>query len=106
MTRRDLLQNVAILLGGSIVGGTVFSLEGCKSADKQVNALFTEKQVAQMNEIADTILPPTSSPGAKAAKVGAFMALMVTDTYKPEDQKVFRDGMKKLDDASQSLNKT
>jgi hypothetical protein len=102
MTRRDLLQNVAILLGGSIVGGTVFSLEGCKSADKdkQVNKLFTEKQVAQMNEIADTILPATSSPGAKAAKVGDFMAVMVLDCYEEPNQKIFMDGLKKIDELS------
>ena len=102
MTRRDLLQNVAIILGGSIVGGTVFSLEGCKSADKdkQVNALFTEKQVAQMNEIADTILPTTSSPGAKAAKVRDFMAVMVLDCYEEPNQKIFMDGLKKIDELS------
>ena len=101
MTRRDLLQNVAILLGGSIVGGTVFSLEGCKSTDKQVNALFSEKQVALMNEIADTILPTTSSPGAKAAKVGDFMAVMVYDCYEDKNQKVFTDGLKKIDELSE-----
>ncbi len=101
MTRRDVLQNVAILLGGSIVGGSVFSLEGCKSTDKQVNALFTDKQVALMNEIADTILPATSTPGAKAAKVGDFMAVMVLDCYEEKNQKVFTDGLKKLDDLSE-----
>jgi hypothetical protein len=100
MTRRDVLQNVAILLGGSIVGGSVFSLEGCKSTDKQVNALFTDKQVALMNEIADTILPTTSTPGAKAAKVGDFMAVMVFDCYDEKHQKVFTDGLKKIDELS------
>lgn len=101
MTRRDLLQNVAILLGGSIVGGSVFSLSGCKSTDKQVNALFTDKQVAYMNEIADTILPATSSPGAKAANVGSFMAVMVFDCYTEKDQKVFVDGLKQIDELSE-----
>lgn len=100
MTRRDLLQNVAILLGGSIVGGSVFSLSGCKSTDKQVNALFSESQVALMNEIADTILPKTSSPGAKEANVGNFMSVMVFDCYTEKDQKVFMDGLKKIDELS------
>ena len=49
-----------------------------------------------LDEVADTILPTTaSSPGAKAAKTGAFMALMVTDTYEPDDAKVFRAGLSK-----------
>ena len=51
MNRRDLLQNVAILLGGSIVGGSVFSISGCNSTDKAVNALFSQSQVDFMNEI-------------------------------------------------------
>ncbi len=101
MTRRDLLQNVAILLGGSIVGGSVFGISGCKSTDKQVNAMFTESQVAFMNEIADTILPTTSSPGAKAANVGSFMAVMVLDCYTEADQKVFMDGLAKIDELSE-----
>ncbi|MBC7887064.1 MAG: gluconate 2-dehydrogenase subunit 3 family protein [Ferruginibacter sp.] len=101
MTRRDLLQNVAILLGGSIVGGSVFSISGCKSADKPVNALFNESQVAFMNEIADTILPATSSPGAKAANVGNFMSVMVLDCYTERDQKVFLAGLDKIDELSE-----
>ena len=101
MTRRDLLQNVAILLGGSIVGGSVFSISGCKSADKPVNALFSVSHIAFMNEIADTILPTTSSPGAKAANVGNFMSVMVLDCYEEKNQKIFQEGLKKIDELSE-----
>ena len=52
-----------------------------------------------LDEVAETILPETNTPGAKAAQVGAFIALMVTDTYEPGDQKIFRDGMQQLDAA-------
>ena len=100
LTRRDLLQNVAILLGGSIVGGSVFSISGCQSTDKAVNALFSESQLAFMNEIADTILPTTSSPGAKTANVGKFMSVMVLDCYEVANQKIFMDGLKKIDELS------
>ena len=101
LTRRDLLQNVAILLGGSIVGGSVFSISGCQSTDKAVNALFSESQLAFMNEIADTILPTTSSPGAKTANVGKFMSVMVLDCYEVANQKIFMDGLKKIDELSE-----
>ena len=112
--RREALRRVTGLLGGvALVGGSSL-LASCSKADDSKRATtaqtgtgtFSAGDIAYLDEIADTILPETKTPGAKAAKVGAFMALMVTDTYKPEDQKVFRDGMKKLDDASQSLNKT
>jgi Gluconate 2-dehydrogenase subunit 3 len=101
MNRRDLLQNVAILLGGSIVGGSVFSISGCHSNEKAVNALFSESQLAFMNEIADTILPTTTSPGAKTANVGKFMSVMVLDCYEVANQKIFLEGLKKIDELSE-----
>jgi hypothetical protein len=63
---------------------------------------FTAADVALLDEIAETMLPETSTPGAKAAKTGAFMALMVTDVYTDRNQRVFREGMKALDDACRS----
>ena len=48
---------------------------------------FTAADVALLDEIAETILPETTTPGAKAAKTGAFMALMVTDAYAERDQR-------------------
>ena len=65
----------------------------------QGTGLFSVADVALLDEIAETILPETSTPGAKAAKTGAFMALMVTSAYTERDRDVFRDGMRRLDDA-------
>jgi len=55
---------------------------------------FTAQDVALLDEVADTILPETKTPGAKAAHVGPFMALMVTDTYDEQQQGIFRDGIR------------
>lgn len=103
MDRRSALKSVALLVGGSVVGGELF-LSGCKgkgsSAGGSVEALFAADQTAYMDEIAETILPKTSTPGAKDAKVGAFMAVMVRDCYTPEDQKVFIDGLQKINELS------
>jgi hypothetical protein len=51
-----------------------------------------------LDEIAETILPETSTPGAKAAGVGPFIAMMVADAYYPEDQQIFVDGLRDLQD--------
>lgn len=103
ITRREAIQRVTALLGGvALVGGSSL-LAGCsrdRGAAQAGVGTFSTADIAYLDEIAETILPETQTPGAKAAKVGAFMALMVTDTYKPEDQTVFRTGMKQLDDAS------
>jgi hypothetical protein len=101
--RREAIKRVTVLLGGAtLVGGSAL-LNAC-SKDRGSAAAgvgeFTAADVALLDEIAETILPETSTPGAKAANVGAFMALMVTDTYKPEDQTIFRTGLRQLDEAS------
>jgi hypothetical protein len=101
MNRRDALSRVALILGGTVVGANVF-LEGCKPADKKAGSLteFTPEEVAYLDEIAETIIPATDTPGAKAAKVGAFMTVMVKDCYEEKDQKTFRDGMDKINNAA------
>jgi hypothetical protein len=91
MNRREVISSVALLLGGTILGSQVF-LSGCKTATTDVVA-FTPKDIELLNEIAETILPATSTPGAKEAKVGDFMAVIVKDCYKPEEAKIFMDGM-------------
>ena len=98
ITRREAVLRVTVLLGGiALTGGTAL-ITGCRQ--EKVGEPFTADEIAYLDEIADTILPTTSTPGAKAAKTGAFMALMVKDTYEPKDDRIFRDGMRKLDDAS------
>jgi hypothetical protein len=107
MNRRDALTRVGLLLGGTVVGAELF-LSGCKNApDKNIGAggtNFSNDDIAYFDEIAETILPATDTPGAKEAKVGAFFATIVKDCYTENEQKVFLDGMKKLNDASQQKN--
>lgn len=99
MERREAVQYIGLLLGGTLVGANAF-ITGCKTADKKDNTVFTQEDVAYLDEVADTILPTTSTPGAKAAKVGQFMTVMVNDCYEPKDQKVFHEGLGKLNDAA------
>jgi hypothetical protein len=107
--RREAIRRVGTLLGGlTLVGGSTL-LTACERERPPVAAgapigEFTSTDIAFLDEIAETILPETKTPGAKAAKTGAFMALMVTDTYKESDQKIFRDGMRALNDASVKAN--
>jgi hypothetical protein len=97
ITRREAILRVTALLGGvTLVGGTAL-LTGCPEPSTDVP--FTPEEIAFLDEVAETILPQTSTPGAKAANTGAFMALIVTDSYNPADRKIFRKGMRSLDKA-------
>ena len=98
MERREAVKYISILLGGAVIGADAF-LTGCKSKTGGIHDWSTD-DVAYLNEIGETILPQTSTPGAKAANVGQFMTVMVNDCYEESDQKVFRDGMDKLNDAA------
>ena len=66
---------------------------------------FQPDDIAYLDEIAETIIPETTTtPGAKAAKVGTFMTVMVKDCYEEKDQKIFKEGMDKLHDACKKKN--
>lgn len=98
MERREAVKYISILLGGAVVGADAF-LMGCKS-NTGTEQEWSADDVAYLNEIGETILPRTSTPGAKDANVGAFMTVMINDSYEASDQKAFREGMDKLNDAS------
>ena len=110
--RREAVRRVTALLGGiAFVGGPRLLHATEHDAHPRAALLaesargvgpFTAADVAFLNEVAETMLPATSTPGAKAAKVGPFMALMVNDTYDAGEQQIFRDGMKAIDEASQT----
>jgi hypothetical protein len=99
MERRELLKMIAVLTGGAVIGSEFF-LAGCKNPAAVGQGLtFSAEDIAFLDEVAETILPATKSPGAKAAKVGQFMTVMVNDCYDEKDQKIFHEGMGKLDAA-------
>lgn len=101
MNRRDAIARVALIMGGTLVGAE-FLLSGCKPGGgaATVQDLFDQDHEAFLNEVADTILPETKTPGAKAAQVGPFMAVMVRDCYEPADQTIFLKGIGQIDDAA------
>ena len=112
VTRRQAMQSAAALLGGLALSGgdrlLAFSFGPGELEQAAASGAgdFTAADVALLDEIADTILPETSTPGAKAAKTGAFMALMVTAAYTPTDRGVFRDGMRRLDEACRAAHQS
>src|SRR5687768_198080 len=86
MDRREAIRRVTALLGGvTLVGGDAL-LAACgryrgAATDVAVSTLFSATDIAFLDEVAETILPETGTPGAKAVQTGAFMAKMVTDSY-------------------------
>lgn len=96
MNRREAINRVAWIIGGTVVGANLF-LEGCtRPVAKNVEQLFEPDMIDYLGDIADAILPPTSTPGAKEAGVGQFIPVMVKDCYSIEDQQVVMAGLDTL----------
>ncbi len=102
ITRREAILRVSAMLGGVALVGQSALLAGCarepaaETRATSSNTLFRQSDIELLEEIADTILPETSTPGAKAAGVGSFIALMVADAYYDSDQKIVREGLQNL----------
>ena len=94
MNRRDLIKSIAVLTGASVIGADIL-LSGCQSAN--ITGLLDKKTILLLDEIADTIIPATNTPGAKAAALGSFMNSIVSDCYSEKEQRVFISGLKELE---------
>ncbi|RDC63948.1 gluconate 2-dehydrogenase subunit 3 family protein [Adhaeribacter pallidiroseus] len=97
MNRREAIARVALLLGGTVVGGEAFAAGFQLNSNNQASTLFSAEDIKLLHEIGGIILPGLNGkPGAKDADIGAFMAMMVSDCYNPEQQKVFTTGLQKI----------
>lgn len=103
MDRRELLKMVALLTGSAVIGGEFF-LSGCKNNEAGAGTTFSKDDISFLDEVSETILPKTQTPGAKDAQVGQFMTVMVNDCYEDKDQKIFHEGLKKLNDACSKMH--
>lgn len=97
MNRREAVWRIALLMGGAMVGSEIL-LSGQAVPGKKA-AGFTDDDRALLDEIGETILPATDIPGAKAAGVGAFMAMMVADCYTDAQHDAFSDGLRRIDES-------
>jgi hypothetical protein len=102
MDRREAIQRVAFLMGGTISAPALIGLlEGCQPKSESVAyKSFTPEVEKLIAEIAETIIPETNTPGAKAAKVEQFIVTMMQDCYPENDQKIFFSGLEEVDKQS------
>lgn len=111
-TRRETILKVSAMLGGTALVGQSLMLAGCErqqaaapvaapGTEALPDGLFGAAELELLDEMAETIFPETATPGAKAAGVGPFIALMVTDTYSPEEQDTFKEGLASIDRESE-----
>jgi hypothetical protein len=93
LTRRD-----AIKLGAAVT--VAVSIEGT-TALAQPASFFTREEFALVDELAEMIIPADGhSPGARAAKVAAYIDARLAEAFDAADRTTWRDGLKLIDQLS------
>lgn len=95
MDRRELLKMIVAATGAAMVGLPALAQGQAQAAATKIH--FSDADVGTLDEIAETILPRTKTPGAKDAGAGAFMATFVSDCYTARQQATFRAGLADID---------
>ena len=101
MNRRDALSKVALLIGGTLSAPTLLAMSRAGEAKNTSIALesfsLNDTQRKIVAEVAEHIIPRTSTPGAKDAGVPAFIEMMLNDCYKAPEHKSFLAGVSDLE---------
>jgi glucoside 3-dehydrogenase (cytochrome c) hitch-hiker subunit len=95
--RREAIKAAGALLGGALLTSSGVLAACRRDADPADAGALSLADQDLMVEIADTLLPTTAaSPGAKAADVGPTINLILTDCFKPEEQRRVVDGLREF----------
>jgi hypothetical protein len=102
MDRREAMLRVAALTGltlsAPLLSGLLVSCDtSAKTKEAKVTRVVSGKHRTMVEEIAERIIPKTSTPGAKEAQVPAFILLTLADCYPAADQDAFFQGLDDLD---------
>jgi hypothetical protein len=101
MKRREVLKNVALMLGGVFSAPTLMAMDNWENAtNPNINGAafsLTETQQRIVAEIAELIIPKTDTPGAKDVGVPAFIEMMLKDCYKTPEHQSFIEGLDSME---------
>ena len=87
-TRRELIQ---------LTAGAVIAARGEASAQKG-GQFFAPEEFRMVDELSEIIIPADEhSPGARAAKVAAYIDARLGKSLEPEPKQLWRDGLKRVD---------
>lgn len=106
MTRRELVQQVAWLMGGALSTPAVLAvLQGCKRRESARATFLTEPQLITVAIVAEVMLPRTDTPGAEDVGVPLFIDTMLEDAYSAADQERFITGLEQLEADARQLHR-
>jgi hypothetical protein len=104
MNRRNALNRVAWLVGGTLSVPTLIACSEKKAETADLSSatsfVLNEQQQKIVAEVAEHIIPKTTTAGAKDAGVPAFIVMMLKDCYKAPEHESFMEGIATLEKAN------
>jgi len=98
LTRRDVIKlGAAATVAASLTVGETLAAQTAPAK----RTFFTPEEFALVDELSDMIIPTDEhSPGAKAAKVAAYIDTRLAEAFEDKDRTIWRDGLKLVDQLS------
>jgi len=106
MHRRQALRLLASAATLPLLSREAFSLFQAaheQQSEQCVLKTLNPHQNATVTTIAEIIIPQTSTPGAKAARVNEFIDLILTEWYDEEEKSTFLTGLADVDSRTREL---
>lgn len=105
---RDLTRRDAIKLGTAATVAMSLGVAGVGAAAPATQSpatFFTADELAMVDELSELIVPTDShSPGAKAAKVAAYIDARLAEAFDEQARTDWRDGLRRVNDLSQQAH--
>src|ERR1700722_10863593 len=92
MQRRELIQLIAAVTGCAFVGH-----DALWAGDTKAPLPYSDADVDFLDDVADTILPTTDTPGARDAAVGQFIARYSAACYPLDHIALLKSGISDID---------
>lgn len=106
MDRRQVLQNIGILMGLSPFTALAVETYQTQNSEHISNQLFSVNDQTLIAEIAEMIIPTTTTPGAKDTGVPAFIEMMIQECYRKPEQEMFKKGLENVELKAKALGES
>jgi hypothetical protein len=99
VNRREAVRNIGLLLGAAVTPSVARAVGRGYSAPAVGSALraFSASQNELVATLTELIMPATNTPGARAARVDAFIDGLMSDIFRKEEQQRFLAGLADVD---------
>jgi len=92
MNRRIVIKNLALAIGGAVLLPSCVHKNGASYVQLK-HIQLSEDQQNLVADITETIIPKTTTPGAKDLNLHLFVLKMLDDCYTKKDQQAFLAGL-------------